>query len=226
MRHPKDKTIEKIRVFIYNNRKCGDEMEYAIIGLLVAVVALIIAIVSIASKSGGFTIEPPHRAAGRRGEHLATMRIKSVLRADDALFNNVSISYDGKPAELDNVIVNKYGVFIIEVKNYSGRLSGFEDDYEWTKVHISDAGNPYVKTVKNPIKQVKRETHILAKYLEYYGVSVWVDGYAMILGASSPVDSKYMLTSVADIDLAIHTSTKRKLTPNAVQSIINLLKDS
>lgn len=195
-------------------------MEYAIIGLFVALIIVIIAVVS---KSGGFTIEPPHRTAGRRGERAATMRIKTVLREDDALLTNVSISYDGKPAELDNVIVNKYGVFIIEVKYYSGRLSGLEDDYKWTKVHISDGGNPYVKTVKNPIKQVKRETYILAKYLDYYGVSVWVDGYAMILGANSPVDSKYMLSSVADIDRAIHTSTKKRLTPNTIKSIINLL---
>lgn len=195
-------------------------MEYVITGLIIA---LIVVVVAIALKLDGFTIESPHKAAGRRGERAATMRIKTVLREDDVLLTNVSISYDGRPAELDNVIVNKYGVFIIEVKNYSGRLSGFEDDYEWRKVHISDAGNPYVKTVKNPIKQVKREIYILAKYLDYYGVSVWVDGYAMILGAESPVDSKYMLSSLADIDRAIHTPGKRRLTPNTVESIINLL---
>ena len=185
--------------------------------------ALIIVIIIAVSKSGGITIEPPHRRAGRRGEQYATMRIQSVLREGDTLFTNISILYDGRPAELDNVIVNKYGVFIIEVKNYSGRLSGLEDDYEWTKVHISGAGNSYYKTVKNPIKQVKREVHILAKYLDYYGVSVWVDGYAMILGASSPVDSEYILSSVSDIDRAIHTPKKRQLNAATVNFVVKLL---
>ena len=201
----------------------GDGMEYAIIGLFIVAIALIILIAVVASKLGGFTIEPPHRAAGRRGERAATMRIKSVLREDDYLFTNVSISFDGRPAELDNVIVNKYGVFIIEVKNYSGNLFGDEDDYEWTKVHISEAGNPYVKIVKNPIRQVKRETYILAKYLDYYGVSVWVEGYAMILGTNSLVDSKYILPSVADIDRAIHTIAKKRLNASTIQAILNIL---
>lgn len=175
------------------------------------------------SGSGGFTIEPPHRAAGRQGEHIAARYISSVLREDDAYYTNVSIAFDGKPTELDNVIVNKFGVFIIEVKNYSGRLSGSEDDYEWTKVHFSDAGNPYYKTVRNPIKQVKREVYILAKYLDYYGVSVWVDGYAMIIGASSPVDSEYVLSSVGDIDHAIHTPGKKRLNSDTIESIKRLL---
>ena len=115
-------------------------------------------------KYAGIRIEPAHRRAGRRGEEAATDRIRSVLREGDFLFTNVSVSFEGKPAELDNVIVNSYGVFIIEVKYYSGWLSGAEEDYEWTKVHVSRGGNPYVKTVNNPIKQVRRETYILANY--------------------------------------------------------------
>ena len=200
-------------------------MDFVIIGTVIVLIIVIIITVIAISKSGGggFTIEPPHRAAGRRGERVATRYIESVLREDDSLFTNVSISYDGRPAELDNVIVNKFGVFIIEVKHYSGHLSGAEDDYKWTKVHISDAGNPYVKTVKNPIKQVKREVYILAKYLDYYGVSVWVDGYAMILGAASLVDSGSILSSVADIDRAIHTPGRQRLDATTVDAVKRLL---
>lgn len=79
----------------------------------------------------------------------------------------MSIAYDGRPAELDCVVVNKNGVFVIEVKNYVGVLFGKENEYEWKKYKKTAAGNVYEKTVKNPIKQVKRQVYILAKYLEY-----------------------------------------------------------
>ena len=198
-------------------------MEYlfiiAAIALLVAIVVFSIAI----TKSGRYIIEPPHKRAGRRGEIRATQIINSVLREGDLLFTNVSFSFDGRSAELDNVIVNKFGVFIIEVKNYSGRLSGAEDDYEWRKVHVSAAGNPYVKMVKNPIKQVKREIYLLAKHLDHYGVSVWVDGYAMILDAASPVDSQYILSSTSDIDRAIHTPRNQRISADTLSSIEKLL---
>lgn len=113
--------------------------------------------------------EALERRAGRIGEQKATHIISSVLREDDRLFTNVQVNYENEPAELDNVIVNKFGVFIIEVKNYNGSLVGNEDDYEWVKYHTTDAGDTCSKIVKNPIKQVKRQVYVLAKFLEYYG---------------------------------------------------------
>ena len=163
-------------------------------------------------------------AAGRAGEHKATEIISSVLREGDFLFTNVQISYDGKEAELDNVVVNKHGVFIIEVKSYSGWLTGTEEDYEWKKQHESRGGNIYTKIVKNPIKQVKRQVYILANYLDYYGVKVWVDGYAMILGASSPVASSAILESVGQIDNVIHNTAKNELNKDKIQKVCNLLE--
>ena len=166
---------------------------------------------------------PEYKRVGMRGEEAAASAIRSVLREGEHLFTNVSIEYDGKPAELDNVIVNKYGVFIIEVKNYTGRLVGGEDDYEWQKYKTTDAGNTYEKAVKNPIKQVKRQIFILARYLAYYGSDVWVRGYAILLHGNSPVRSEYVLTSVADIDRAIHTADRRMLDAKTLEKIRALL---
>lgn len=135
-------------------------------------------------------------------------------------------SYDGKNAELDNVIVNKYGVFIIEVKYYKGRLYGAEDDYEWQKYKDDGYGNTFEKNVKNPIKQVKRQTYILAKYLEYYGPRVWVEGYAFLVNGNSPVNSSFMLESLDDIDKAIHTFGKNRLSAQTVESIKRLLSNN
>ena len=167
---------------------------------------------------------PAHKLAGMRGEEIAKRVIGTVLREDDILLNNVSIEYDGNPAELDNVIVNKYGVFIIEVKNYSGKIVGSADDFEWLKYKTTDAGNIYEKSVKNPIKQVKRQIHILAKYLDYYGISVWVRGYAILLHDNSPVDSEYILTSIEEIDRKVHTADRRMLNSKTVTSIKSLLE--
>ena len=168
---------------------------------------------------------PEYKRAGIRGEEAVVRAIESVLREGDNLLTNVSVEYDGKPAELDNVIVNKYGVFIIEVKNYTGHVVGSEDDYEWQKFKTTDAGNTYVKTVKNPIKQVKRQIYILARYLEYYGIRVWVKGYAIMLHGNSPVDSDYLLKSVEDIDQAIHTNDRTMLSTNTIERIAKLLSD-
>lgn len=174
---------------------------------------------------GEWIFTPEYKRVGIRGEEAAVRAIESVLREGDRLFTNVSIEYDGKPAELDNVIVNKYGVFIIEVKNYKGYIVGNEDDYVWQKYKTTDAGSTYEKTVKNPIKQVKRQVFILAHYLEYYGERLWVKGYTILLHGNSPVESEYMLNSVSDIDRAIHTKERRMLDEKTVESITKLLSE-
>ncbi len=195
-----------------------------LIAAIVAVLIVAIAVIIRNSSSGSGTIfEAPERRAGRRGERQATYIIKQLLRDGDHLFTNVNISFDKRPAELDNVIVNTYGVFIIEVKNYNGRLVGSEDDYEWEKYHTTDAGNTYMKLVKNPIKQVKRQIHLLAHHLDHYGVKVWVNGYVFLLHGNSPVKSKFVLSSIGDIDKAIHTPGKDRLNTNTVASIVKLL---
>lgn len=179
------------------------------------------------SKTFGFSeynIEPGNRRAGRRGEAAATNAIKSVLRDGDLLFTNVEISFEGKPAKLDNVVVNNLGVFIIEVKNYKGRLYGNEDDYEWKKYKDDGYGNTFEKDVKNPIKQVKRQVYILAKYLDYYGSRVWVEGYALLIQGNSPVQSTYILSSINDIDRAIHTPGRNRLTNGQVENIAKLIQ--
>lgn len=85
---------------------------------LLVFIALIVIILGFTNDRENQTpgdFEAPEKLAGRQGEYVATNIIKSVLREDDYLFTNISVSYDGKPTELDNVVVNKYGVFIIEI---------------------------------------------------------------------------------------------------------------
>lgn len=190
-------------------------MFFAIAVFFVALLALIV-------KSGVSNDEAVRRA-GKRGEEYASAYIKKILNEDDHLINNVCLSIEGKETELDNVVVNRYGVFIIEVKNYVGRLSGSEDDYEWTKYKTTDAGNVYGKTVKNPIKQVKRQIYILAHVLKAYGINVWVDGFAFFVNNNSPVISKNVLRNLNDMDRALHDYSEYQLSEAQVMKICEIL---
>ena len=107
--------------------------------------------------------------------------------------------------------------------NYSGSLMGTDNDYEWVKTKISSSGNSYTKIVKNPIKQVNRQVYLLAQFLKYYGVDVWVEGYTFFVQGNSPVDCKQVLESAQDINHVIHNGANRNLTNAKVQEIQKLL---
>lgn len=101
--------------------------------------------------------------AGELGERIFNDALKSILRSDDILLSNISITYNEQKTELDSIIINSFGIFVIEVKNYSGIMHGNINDFEWTKITCTDSIQ-HTKSVKNPVKQVKREIHILKDY--------------------------------------------------------------
>ena len=167
--------------------------------------------------------EPGNRRAGREGEEYVSDLIRDILHEDDVLLTNVSIIANEKEAEMDNIIINTNGVFVIEVKNYSGELIGEEDDYEWEKRKESSGGELYIKTVKNPIKQVKRQVYVLSQLFKENNIKAWIEGYAFLVERNSPVDSQYILESRADIDAVIH-SKKKGISPKTVVKIARLLE--
>lgn len=168
-------------------------------------------------------IESEKKRAGRHGERIATRVISEVLCEDDVLLTNVRLSFEGRQTELDNVVINNRGVFIIEVKNYNGVLAGGVDDYKWLKSKYTDYGNFYQNEVKNPIKQVKRQIYILKSILEKNGISVWVGGYAFLLNRNSLVESTYILKSRKEIHYAIHKGINNNLTDKQKKEIIEIL---
>lgn len=197
----------------------------AVAGILLAAVCIWLAAVFIKWHSSlDWRFESSSERAGRRGEEIAAEIIRRALKEGDHLLTNIEISYESRRAEMDCVVINRYGVFIFEVKNYSGQLIGNEDDYEWQKIKITDAGNMYVKQVKNPIRQLKRQVYLLAHYLQDHRIKVWVDGYVILLHQNSPVDSGHIISSLSDIDRAIHTEGKNHLRSKEMEQIITLLQ--
>ena len=197
----------------------------AVVGVLLAVLCVWLAALLIKWLSSlDWTFESASERAGRHGEEIAAEIISRVLKEGDHLLTNIEIAYDGRRAEMDCIVVNKFGAFIFEVKNYSGQLIGDEDDYEWQKIKITDAGNMYAKQVKNPIRQLKRQVYLLAHYLQDHRIRVWVEGRVILLHQNSPVDSGLVISSLSDIDKAIHTEGKKRLHPKEIGQIITLLQ--
>lgn len=203
------------------------------VGVIAAIVAVfvlfaaVLVIVIIRTRHSGRTDivdipKSPERIYGERGERIAGEVLRDLMKEGDCLLENVSISYDGKSAEIDKLVINSNGVFIIEVKNYAGELFGGEDDQKWTKRKEDGGGNVFLKIVDNPIKQVKRQKHIFANYLRENGVDVWVSGYVLLVHQNSPVESEFILSNREEIDRKIHSPGRKTLSKDTIENIRKL----
>lgn len=192
-------------------------MNIEIIMLFLLVIVLLIFLLPRTEEDG-------KERAGKEGEILAGKMIQQYLNEQDILFNNVEIVVHGREIELDYVVINKNGVFIFEVKNYSGELEGNEDDEYWNKYKISSGNNEYVKEVRNPIKQLKREIYLLKEYLKYYGIDLWINGYVLFVNMNSPIDSDYTINNESELNSILHTRGGQTLNKKQIEKIVNILK--
>lgn len=192
-------------------------MNIEIIMLFLLVIVLLIFLLPRTEEDG-------KERAGKEGEILAGKMIQQYLNEQDILFNNVEIVVHGRETELDYVVINKNGVFIFEVKNYSGELEGNEDDEYWNKYKISSGNNEYVKEVRNLIKQLKREIYLLKEYLKYYGIDLWINGYVLFVNMNSPIDSDYTINNERELNSILHTRGGQTLNKKQIEKIVNILK--
>lgn len=182
---------------------------------------IILFIILLLNLSNG---EDQKRIAGKEGELQAKKILNHYLNENDLLLNNVNISIHGRNTELDYVVINNNGIFIFEVKNFSGKLVGNEDDQYWNKYKISRGNKEYIKEIRNPIKQLKREIYLLKEYLKYYGVDLWIEGYVLFVNMNSPVESEYTINDQSEIDDILHLRRNQALTKNQIEKIISILK--
>lgn len=94
-------------------------------------------------------------ARGKRGENRVKRIIGKTIENEQYVINNLILANEGKTSQIDHIIINKRGVFVIETKNYSGEIYGSENQREWTQVLAY--GNVKNK-LYNPLKQ--NATHV------------------------------------------------------------------
>jgi len=95
------------------------------------------------------------------GEFQGSLATKLFL--DSATYTevkNVTIPTANGTTQIDQVIVSRYGIFVVETKNMDGWIFGSENDKQWTQNLF---GHKY--RFQNPLHQNYRHTMALSEFL-------------------------------------------------------------
>ncbi len=103
--------------------------------------------------------------------------ILNLLSDEWNLINNYVIPR--KSCDIDHLLVGPKGIFVIETKNYNGKIECNGDSWSYTKTGKN--GGIYKGHINNPSKQLKRNVWELRNYLEkkIYGkgqLPFWIQG--------------------------------------------------
>lgn len=108
-------------------------------------------------------------------------RVENRLRANfpgSVILHDVSIpGRKGRPTQIDFVMLDATGVYVIEAKCYSGKVTGSASDVWWTKETRSRDGITAGKPAMNPIRQ--NENHV--KHLKKLSKDESIPVYSIIV---------------------------------------------
>jgi predicted RNA-binding Zn-ribbon protein involved in translation (DUF1610 family) len=75
-------------------------------------------------------------------------------------FHNLIVSTRNGTTQIDHVLLSRFGIFVIETKNYNGWIFGGKDQKLWTQVLHGEK-----HSFQNPLQQNYRHTKALAEHL-------------------------------------------------------------
>lgn len=111
---------------------------------------------------------------GRIGEGMVILALGGTQEGKQYILNDYTIENNGTTSQIDHILINSRGVFVIETKNYSGQIYGEDNWHEWTQVlQYGKVKNKFYNPVKQNTTHVYRLRSII-KNIPIHPVVVFV----------------------------------------------------
>jgi len=133
---------------------------------------------------------------GMIGEITVAFFLKFLNKRDYRVIHNVTLYNSGYKSQIDHIIVSKFGVFVIETKNYKGWIMGTEHAHYWTQVIYNCKNRLYNPILQNygHIKALKG-TLSNYPYIKYIPIVVFTWKSTLKINTSSEVVKIFSLLS-------------------------------
>ncbi len=149
---------------------------------------------------------------GELGEQKA-LEILSQLDDTYTIFTNIDIYFKERISQVDNIIICRNGIFIVEVKNMRGHIKGNVTDEYLTQEKVSKYGNRYTRDFYNPIKQVGTHIYQLSNLLKSYNIYQYINGIILFVNEESIIEVEsdnipvFHINNIEDLFDYIKTNT-------------------
>ena len=126
------------------------------------------------------------RFRGWLGEFKVKSIIGKSIPSEKYVINDLRLRLDdNKTAQIDHVVINTNGVFVIETKNYSGRIYGKESQLEWTQVlNYGKVKNKLYNPVKQNMTHLYHISNLLPETTPLHSAVVFVKGNTNYIDAN------------------------------------------
>ncbi|MFA4835467.1 MAG: nuclease-related domain-containing protein [Dehalococcoidia bacterium] len=133
------------------------------------------------------------------------------------VLNNIRLNWNDDPAQIDHLIIHKYGMVIIESKSVTNKVI-INERGEWIRHYKHDQG------MASPIKQAERQANSLRKYLDTCGPKLPGGFFSQPTYDDLPIDVVVAISNSGIIEpakgLKLDNVCKADVVPDGVREII------
>lgn len=156
------------------------------------------------------------------GEKAAQMILNKLNRLEYHTLNDLLVpDPNGKTTQIDHVVVSKYGIFVIETKNYTGWITGTENSPYWTQTIYKRKEKLY-----NPLWQNKGHVNALKALLPEFENARYIPIVAFSGRATLKVNVNSEVIYLSNLNKTIRKYKQPVLTHSDVISIIKKLSNN
>ncbi len=147
---------------------------------------------------------------GERGEQRVARVLGETVVGKQYVVNDLLFADEkGASCQIDHVYINRYGIWVIETKNYAGRIFGSENEREWIQVlAYGEVKNRFY----NPVKQNATHIYQLTKYLNrkyiFHNVVCFLDRADLSHVDARGVYSLYELSKIKRMQTDVRLSVE------------------
>ena len=112
---------------------------------------------------------PSPKTRGDKGERKVNSKLGWRLDSSEYYrFSDLHLPSGSGSTQIDHVVVSRYGVFVIETKNYSGWIFGDETSKVWTQTLYGEKHK-----FQNPLRQNYKHTKAVESFLSLHSSAVF-----------------------------------------------------
>ena len=157
---------------------------------------------------------------GTVGEWRIRFALGKNIENERYIINNLILKGEnGRTSQIDHVLINSNGVYVIETKNYSGRIYGSDEQLEWTQtLKFGKVKNKLYNPVKQNATHVYRIKQLIEKGIPVFSVVVFVRGNTEYIKSEAVYD-------VAKLKALINGKNEKSLSAKQINEIHTVLSD-
>lgn len=159
-------------------------------------------------------------AKGEMGEYLVASRLRETRSEAKKIINNIVIkTSDGRTSQIDHILINEFGIFVVETKNYSGNVYGGLTHQNWLQ-YVGNRKESFYNPVMQNETHIKRLREVLCIEHLYqykiYSIVVFVQNNANKIDIANVIN-------LSDLIPYINSFNVKTMTTNEIESIYHQL---